>query len=91
MYYKKYKMKRSPADDAFSLFTRLNESDDNGFCTCCSCGKIFYYKDGDCGHFVNRVKKSLRFSEINCHAQCKSCNRFDEGNGLGYSRFLIAK
>ncbi len=90
MYYKKHKMKRSPADDAFSLFIRLRDSDENGFCTCCSCGKILYYKDLDCGHFVNRQHKSLRFSEINCNAQCKYCNG-DEGNSVGYSRFLIAK
>lgn len=34
---------------------------------------------------------SLRFSEKNCNAQCRSCNRFDEGNIQGYRRGLIIK
>lgn len=34
---------------------------------------------------------SLRFSEKNCNAQCRSCNRFDEGNIQGYRRGLIGK
>ena len=34
---------------------------------------------------------ATRFSEKNCNAQCRSCNRFDEGNMQGYRRGLIAK
>jgi hypothetical protein len=34
---------------------------------------------------------STRFSEKNCNAQCRSCNRFDEGNIQGYRRGLVAK
>lgn len=34
---------------------------------------------------------STRYSERNCNAQCRSCNRFDEGNNLGYTRGLIQK
>lgn len=34
---------------------------------------------------------STRFSEKNCNAQCRSCNRYDEGNMQGYRRGLIAK
>ena len=32
-----------------------------------------------------------RYSEKNCNAQCRSCNRFDEGNNIGYTRGLIRK
>ena len=34
---------------------------------------------------------ALRFDEINCNAQCRSCNRFDEGNMSGYRQGLIQK
>lgn len=34
---------------------------------------------------------STRFDEDNCHAQCKFCNRFDEGNIYNYRERLINK
>ena len=34
---------------------------------------------------------SLRYSELNCNAQCIHCNRFDEGNMQGYREGLIQK
>lgn len=34
---------------------------------------------------------SLRFNEANVNAQCRACNRFDEGNMEGYRRGLIQK
>ncbi len=34
---------------------------------------------------------SLRFSEMNCNAQCRHCNRFMEGNFSGYRKGLIKK
>lgn len=34
---------------------------------------------------------SLRFDEKNCNAQCRACNRFDEGNIQGYRKGLIRK
>lgn len=34
---------------------------------------------------------ATRFDEDNCNAQCRSCNRFDEGNIQGYRKGLIQK
>ena len=34
---------------------------------------------------------STRYSEVNCNAQCRSCNRFDEGNMQGYRLGLVWK
>ncbi len=34
---------------------------------------------------------SLRFSELNCNAQCRHCNRFQEGNIQDYRKGLIRK
>jgi len=84
-------MKIESLDTVFSEFIRLRDSDENGYCKCISCGRLFYYKELDCGHFVNRKHKSTRFDEKNCNAQCKSCNSYDEGNSVGYAKGLIEK
>jgi hypothetical protein len=34
---------------------------------------------------------SLRYNEINVNAQCRSCNRFDEGNIPAYTLALVKK
>lgn len=79
------------ADKWFSIYIRLRDSDENGIIRCCSCGKPVFWKKSDAGHFVNRKHMSLRYSEINVHAQCRECNRFDEGNLPGYSLFITQK
>jgi hypothetical protein len=78
-------------DKVFSEYIRLRDSDENGYCRCISCGKIAHWKDMDCGHFINRKHMSLRFNEVNCNAQCRADNRFDEGNLEGYRRGLTIK
>lgn len=75
----------------FSEYVRLRDADINGFTRCISCGKVEYWKDADCGHYINRKHLSTRWHEKNCHAQCRACNRFDEGNSLGYAKGLIAR
>jgi len=77
-------------DKVFSQFIRLRDTP-GGIGRCISCQKVITYKDCDCGHYINRKHMTTRFDEKNCHAQCRSCNRFDEGNMQGYRRGLIAK
>lgn len=78
-------------DNVFSMFIRLRDSNANDTFRCISCGRLLPFEQADCGHYINRKHMSLRFSEKNCNAQCRSCNRFDEGNIQGYRRGLIAK
>jgi hypothetical protein len=80
------------ADTAFSLYIRTRDAQPwNGkFFRCISCGRILPIEKADCGHYINRQHMSLRFSEINCNAQCAHCNRFDEGNTSGYRQHLVA-
>lgn len=80
----KYKL-----DRIFSEFVRLRDADENGYCRCISCGKIKPWKEMDCGHYINRKHMSTRYNEMNCNAQCRHCNRFDEGNIQGYRRSLV--
>lgn len=81
------------ADDAFSLFIRTRDSQpyEGRAFRCISCGRTLSIDQCDCGHYVNRSHMSLRFSELNCNAQCRHCNRFQEGNIQDYRNGLIEK
>lgn len=94
----KKKKKASPAalkirlDEVFSRYIRLRDMiPETTVFRCISCGMIKPITQADCGHYINRKNMSTRFSEINCNAQCRSCNRFDEGNMSGYRRGLVKK
>lgn len=76
------------ADRVFSKYIRMRDSED-GFFVCCSCGQRKPFEQADAGHFINRRWMALRYDERNVHAQCRSCNRFDEGNMIGYTRFML--
>lgn len=76
-------------DDLWSKYIRLSETGSDGNCRCCSCGLSYSWKEMDCGHFISRNHNGGRFLRENCHAQCKKCNRFREGNKAGYAVFLI--
>jgi hypothetical protein len=77
-------------DDVFSKFIRRRDCG-FGIARCISCSKPITYDSCDCGHYVNRKHMATRYDEQNCNAQCRSCNRFSEGNIQGYRRGLIAK
>ena len=89
------KVKKAPnlkdkLDKEFSLFIRLRDSED-GYFRCISCGQIKPFEQADCGHYINRQHMSTRFDEMNCNAQCRACNRFQEGNMSGYRQGLVKK
>lgn len=81
------------ADEAFSLYIRTRDSQqyEGRAFKCISCGRVLPIEQADCGHYINRAHMSLRFSESNCHAQCRHCNRFQEGNIQDYRKGLIKK
>jgi Bacteriophage Lambda NinG protein len=82
---------KAKLDKEFSLYIRLRDCMPNGAFKCISCGQIKEFGQADCGHYVNRQHMSLRFDEMNCNAQCRHCNRFQEGNMQGYRQGLIQK
>ena len=62
----------------------------NGFVTCVSCGVVIPWQEADCGHFIPKSRgASIRYIEENCHPECKSCNRFDDGHLIGYTRHML--
>jgi hypothetical protein len=78
-------------DKVFSLYIRYRDAMPNGYFRCISCGQIKPFEQADCGHYINRQHMATRFDEMNCNAQCRKCNRFDEGNIQGYRKGLIDK
>lgn len=82
---------KATLDRIFSEYIRRRDADSNGYVRCISCGKVIHWKDSDCGHYINRRHNSVRYDEMNCNAQCRKCNRFDEGNIQGYRKGLIKK
>ena len=77
--------------DIFSKFIRLRDSDDNGYCSCISCGKTEPWKYQEAGHYTSRTNAMLKFDEINVNSQCVMCNRYKNGNPEGYKKGLIVK
>lgn len=86
-----YNKAKARADEWMSKYIRLRDANENGYGRCISCGKVVHWSEADNGHFINRGHLNTRYDEQNCNLQCRSCNRFDEGNSEGYRRGLIAK
>ena len=78
-------------DEVFSKYIRLRDMMPGKVFKCISCGRILPIEQADCGHYINRKHMATRYNERNCNAQCRSCNRFDEGNMSGYRAGLVAK
>jgi len=74
----------------FSLMIRARD-EINGYFTCPTCGQIKPIDQADAGHYISRVKKAVKFDEMNVHAQCRHCNRMQEGNHFLYRKWLIKK
>ena len=73
----------------FSRYIRLKYSDSRGYCRCISCGKVYFWKEIQNGHYMSRRYMSTRFSEDNCRQQGVECNIFNQGAIQMYRRALI--
>ena len=80
---------------AFQLLRRLEESDDNGFCECVTCGEVRHYTTVHGGHFVPKGKSSFyAFDSNNVWPQCPACNRYGMKHGTAaqvYTLFMRRK
>ncbi len=75
----------------FSQYIRLKYSDDNGYCTCVTCGSIKQYKEIHAGHFIPKRNNAVMFEETNVHPQCPYCNLYMHGQGARYYKFMLEK
>lgn len=78
-------MKDNKLWKAFSEYIRLRDADDNGICTCITCGLKRHWKQVDCGHGIPRQHWGTRYDERNNNAQCKRCNGFEQGSQEAYA------
>ena len=79
--------------DTVSLYIRLRDSDDENFCTCCTCWMYKHYKNWmQAWHYIPSGASSFhRYNEKNIHAQCVWCNVMKHGNLIEYRPFMIGK
>lgn len=82
-------MRRVSADVWFSRFIRLTYADEKGYCVCYTCGKRYFWKDIQCGHYIKRQYKTTRFNENNCRPQCVHCNYALQGNDIVFRKKLV--
>ena len=76
-------------DQIFSVYIRLRDADESGFILCCNCGRRVFWKEATNGHFVKRRHRTLRWNELNCHAECGECNMADVN--LGYAEYMVTR
>ena len=76
----------SEAKLSFQKWIRLRDSEK----PCISCKTKTDLMDG--GHFKKaEIYSGVIFHEMNCHAQCRKCNRYLNGNELNYRLGLIER
>ena len=78
-------------DTIFSVYIRLREANEYGYCQCHTCGVVRHYKEMQNGHFQSRKHLSTRFDEENCQVQCVKCNDYAWGEQYLFSLRLDAK
>lgn len=76
-------------DKVFSEYIRLKNANDAGYCRCVTCGKYFYWRNIQNGHYMSRRYMATRYSEMNCHPQCMPCNVMQHGNIPQYRMWLV--
>ena len=66
-------------DIIFSQYIRLKYADKRGMVKCWTCGREYFWKNIQNGHFQSRRSYATRWEEDNCRPQCLKCNMFDQG------------
>jgi len=65
------------AAELLQKYVRLKASDDNGYCSCVTCGITKKWNEGmQGGHFMPRGRAPTKLLEENIHPQCDGCNGF---------------
>jgi len=80
------------AQAAFNAYIRERDKDKG--CISCGCSLWSEVIGGgyDAGHYRSRGSAPhLAFHPLNCHGQCKRCNRYLSGNVTEYRKGLIAR
>jgi hypothetical protein len=77
--------------DRMSLVKRNLMADNRGMVACVTCGAEHHWKEIDSGHYVPKsTGTAARYDWWNHWPQCQYCNRFLQGNGGPYGRWIEA-
>lgn len=76
-------------DLIFSRFVRVKNANDEGICTCYTCGHKAHYKKMQAGHWVSRFYKRVRWDERNVRPQCPMCNLWKNGDPVVFRENLV--
>lgn len=88
----RFSIAMAKADKEFSLYIRRRDADEhNGRTECITCGKHEHWSEMDCGHYITRAIWATRFDPKNCAAQCRTCNRFENGKSEAFRAYLVSR
>lgn len=77
-------------DQEFSFWVRSRYCNDDGTAVrCYCCGKYYPIGQIDAGHYISRRYYGLRWDPMNVKPQCRSENRFQNGNPLVFRQRLV--
>lgn len=78
-------------DRIFSVFIRIRDADNNGYCRCHKLWEDRALERGRLRTFRQPVTYGYQIQREKLQRSSRSCNRFDEGNNIGYAKGLINK
>lgn len=73
-------------DTVFSQWIRLSAGKR---IKCFTCPVVKDYKNMQCGHYISREVKGLRWNEDNCRPQCYGCNIMHSGRSVDFRENLV--
>lgn len=72
-----------------SEYNRRKFADKNGYVYCVCCGKPYYWKEIQAGHFIAKGESEyLRYYDMNINPQCGICN-YTSGSSSRYREWMI--
>ena len=84
---------RKKALELLQRLSRLKAADDNGYCTCVTCGVVRQWDDAmQGGHFIakgNGGTNEWALVEENVHPQCAGCNGFGMRYGNAETAYTL--
>lgn len=78
-------------DSVFSVYIRLRDANENGYCKCITCGIMIDWRIIHNGHYIPRKHIATRYDIRNCHSQCAFCNIYLDGDLQKYKLAIIQK
>jgi hypothetical protein len=76
-------------DKVYSEYIRKKAARQTVYVACATCGKIMAWNECDCGHYVSRAFRAVRWDERNTAPQCRRCNSFLGGMQHKMRQYLV--